>query len=233
MGRSGCFFSSIAAIGVSVRAQQKPSRHASEEHEQCGVDTLGEENSCYGKGGNAGDGVEVRAVARVDAGRFSDGVHACEHESDGDWRHAALHGGAPGVVLEMVPDVAAAVGQETRRQVECHECDDEACRAGGLPADEGDHRHVRAGSHLAKTVNRGELVAGDPVVKSDGLVFHLWQHGATASYGEQREEAEDIQDFDKVAHGFGFAGFGRQRMTAMGAMRKRTTGRDTWWKATR
>ena len=79
LGRPGCFFSSIAAIGASVRAQQKPSRHASEELEQCGVDTLGEENSCYGEGGNAGDGVEVRAVVRIDAGRFSDCVDACEH----------------------------------------------------------------------------------------------------------------------------------------------------------
>ena len=95
-------------------SQQKPSRHSAEEHEQGGVDTLGEEDSCYGKGGYAGDGIEMRAVAWVDAGRFSDCVDACEHEADGDWRHTSLHRSAPRIVLEEVPNVAASVGQKAR-----------------------------------------------------------------------------------------------------------------------
>ncbi len=203
MGRPGCFLFSSVVFEISVAAQQKPSRHAAEEHEQGGVDTLSEEDSCYGKGGYAGDGIEVEAVAGVDAGRFSDCVDACKHESDGDWSHASLHGSAPRVFLEMVPDIAATVGQKARWQVECHERDDEASSAGGLPTDQSDHGHVRARSHLAKAVDCGKLIACHPVMEGYSLMLHLWQHGAPASHSEQGEEAKDIQEFDEITHAVG------------------------------
>lgn len=214
-------------------SQQKPSRYPAEEHEQGGVDTLGEQDSCYGKGGYAGDGVEVRAVVGVDAGCFADCVDACQHESDGDWSHALLHRSTPRVFLEMIPNVAASVGQKARWQVECHERDDEPSSAGGLPADQSDHGHVRTRRHLAKAVDCGKLIACHPVMKRYGFMLHLWQHGAPTSHREQGEEAKDIQEFDEITHGFGFAELGRHRMIAIGAMRKSTTGRDIWWKATR
>ena len=77
--------------GNSVSPQQKPSCDTAEEHKQCRVDVFGEKDSCYGKGGYAGDGIEVEAVVGVDAGRFADCVDACEHEAYGDRGHALLH----------------------------------------------------------------------------------------------------------------------------------------------
>jgi hypothetical protein len=60
----------------------------------------------------------------------------------------------------------------------------------------------------------------------DRFMLHLGQHRASSAHGEQREQAKNIQQTDKIAHGFGWV-FGRHRMMAIGATRNKTVGSET------